>query len=189
MHVVKRFHAHDCTRRDGIPITTVPRTLLDVATVANDRVLKRAINEADRLGWLNRKAVHELLARNPKRKGTKRVRSLIAAVDAQTHRTRSDLEADFLALLRKHKLPKPATNAKVHGYRVDFHWPGTNLIVELDHYEYHRTPAEFANDRRRDAHLKDLGYDVVRIPDEWLNSDPDEVAALIRRLLASRIHA
>jgi very-short-patch-repair endonuclease len=185
VHVASALHADDCTRRDGIPITSVPRTLLDIAGVADERVLKRAVNQADRKGWLNRRAVHELLDRNPRRRGTKALRAVIAAVDPTTRRTRSDLEAAFFALCRRYGIEKPISNAKVAGYEVDMHWPGTNLIVEIDSYEYHRTPAEFHNDRRRDADLATKGYVVIRISDHWLASDPKGVAETLRYVLTS----
>ena len=173
------------TRRDGIPITTVPRTLLDLAAVASPKQLLRATNEAARKGWLNETAVRELIERYPRRAGMKAFVAVIAAVDPLTRCTRSDLEADFLALCRKHKLPEPVVNGTVEGLEVDMHWPGTKLIVELDSYEYHRTPAEFAADRRRDAYLKTRGYDVLRVPDSWLNTDPSGVATTIRQLLTT----
>lgn len=177
------LHPHDRTRRDGIPITTVPRTLLDLSAVANERLVRRAVNQADRKGWLNRRVMAELLERNPRRKGTKQLRAVIAGVNPTTRRTRSDLEVAFMVLCKAHHLPEPVANTQVAGIEVDMHWPGTNLIVELDCYEYHRTPQEFENDRRRDAHLKRNGYDVLRVTDVWLDSDPEDVAQTVRTLL------
>ena len=183
VQTVSGLHPHDRTKRDGIPITTVPRTLLDLSAVADERTLRRAVNQAERTGWLNRRAIHELLQRNPRRKGSKQLRSVIAAVNPTTRRTRSDLEVAFMALCKAHHLPEPVANTEVIGIEVDMHWPGTTLIVELDCYEYHRTPQEFENDRRRDAHLKRNGYDVLRVTDVWLDSDPEDVAQTVRTLL------
>lgn len=180
-----QLHPADRTKRDGIPITSVPRTLLDIAGVADERTLRRAVNQAARTGWLNRRAMDAVLNRNPRRKGSKQLRAVIASVIPATRRSRSDLEVAFLALCADYGLPEPVTNGTVLGIEVDFHWPGTNLIVELDSYEYHRTPQEFENDRRRDAHLKRHGYEVLRIPDAWLDSDPAGVADTVRALLGS----
>ncbi len=80
----------------------------------------------------------------------------------------------------------PVANAEIEGLEVDFHFAGTNLIVELDSYEYHRTPYEFDQDRRRDAKLKRCGYEVLRVSEMWLDSDPSEVAETIRQLLGGR---
>jgi very-short-patch-repair endonuclease len=183
VHAIKRSHPHDRSRRDGIPITSVPRTLLDLAVVAPQPALERAVNEADRQERLNRKAVYQLLERNKGRRGTKRLRDVIDAVDPGTRRTRSDLEVDFRKLCRKFKIEAPISNGTVAGFEVDIHWPDTNLIVELDHYDYHRTPAEFTRDRRKWGALQKLGYNVLPISDEWLNSDPREVAETVKALL------
>lgn len=178
------LHPHDLSRRNGIPLTSIPRTLLDIASVAKPNVLARAVNEADRKGRLNRQAIHDLLERNRGRRGTRQLRSVIAAVDPATRRTRSDLEVDFRKLCRKFEIEAPISNARVAGHEVDMFWPGAKLIVELDHYDYHRTPAEFTNDRRKWAKLKRLGHNVLPVSDEWLNADPGEVAETVIALLA-----
>lgn len=180
---VALLHPHDKTKRDGIPITSVPRTLLDLAAVADERILRRAVNQADRAGWLNRRAIDQLLERNPRRKGRKQLIAVVAAVNPATRRTRSDLEVAFLELCHKYKVPTPVSNAKVEGFEVDFYWPQARLIVELDSYEYHRTPAEFERDRKRDAHLKRKRYEVLRIPEHWLDDEPREVAETVTALL------
>jgi very-short-patch-repair endonuclease len=177
------LHPHDRTKRDGIPVTSVPRTLLDIAGVANERTLRRAVNQAARSGWLNRRAIDELLERNPRRKGSKQLRTVIASVTPATRRTRSDLEVAFLELCAAYGLPEPLSNTKVLGFEVDLYWPEATLIGELDSYEYHRTPYEFESDRRRDAHLKRNGYEVLRVGEGWLNSDPADVAETVRSLL------
>jgi very-short-patch-repair endonuclease len=178
-----QLHPHDRTKRDGIPVTSVPRTLLDIAGVANERTLRRAVNQAARSGWLNRRAIDELLERNPRRKGSKQIRTVIASVTPATRRTRSDLEVAFLELCAAYGLPEPLSNTKVLGFEVDLYWPEATLIGELDSYEYHRTPYEFESDRRRDAHLKRNGYEVLRVGEGWLNSDPADVAETVRSLL------
>ncbi|HEX6458931.1 MAG TPA: DUF559 domain-containing protein [Thermoleophilaceae bacterium] len=180
---VALLHPHDKTKRDGIPTTSVPRTLLDLAAVADERILRRAVNQADRAGWLNRRAIEQLLERNPRRKGRKQLGAVIASVNPSTRRTRSDLEVAFLNLCRKYGIPKPKTNAKVEGLEVDFYWPHARLIVELDSYEYHRTPAEFERDRRRDAYFKKKSYEVLRIPEKWFDDEPREVAETVEALL------
>jgi very-short-patch-repair endonuclease len=173
------------TLRNRIPVTTVPRTLLDLAPIASPKQLRRATNQAERNGWLNQRAVGELIDNHPRRAGIKAFTAVTAAVNAGTHRTRSDLEADFLALLERHRIERPKTNEEIDGIEVDFHWPGTKLIVELDSWEYHRTPTSFDDDRRKDAALKLLGYTVVRVSDAWLTTDPAGVAATIRQLLTT----
>ena len=187
LRCVNHLDPRDITVRNGIPITTVPRTLLDLATVANERQLRRAVNEAVRERWLHAAAIEDILTRHEGRQGIKAFRAATAALNPGTHRTRSDLEDDFFTLCRKHRLPTPDSNTKVEGFEADFHFPGTKLIVELDSYEYHRTPQEFDADRRKDAALKRKGYEVLRVSDAWLNSDPDGVAQTVNQLLERQL--
>jgi very-short-patch-repair endonuclease len=180
---VHRVQSLERTLHHGVPITTVPRTLLDLAGVASPAQLRRATNQAERRGWLTEQAVRDLIERYGGRKGMKAFVAVTAAVNAGTHRTRSDLEDDFLAFCRRRRLPTPVANGKVEGYEVDMHWPGTKLIVELDSYEYHRTPTSFEQDRRKDADLKLKGYTVIRVTGAWMDTDPAGLAATIRQLL------
>jgi very-short-patch-repair endonuclease len=188
----KGVHVHrgkldpdEWTCRENIPVTTIPRTLLDLAPIAAERQLRRATNQAARLGWLNPKVIAQLQERHRGRSGMQAFKAVTAAVNPQTRRTRSDLEDDFLRLCRRAGLPTPIAGAEIEGIEVDFYFPGTRLIVELDHYDYHRTPHEFDNDRRRDALLKTKGYEVLRVSDAWLNGDPGGVAGTVRQLLAA----
>jgi len=180
---VHRVPLCESTKRHGIPVTTVPRTLLDLAAIASPKQLRRATNQAERKGWLDHRAVRELIGNHPRRSGMKAFVAVIASVHPLTRRTRSDLEADFLVLCRGEGIERPVSNGRIEGYEVDMHWPGTKLIVELDSYEYHRTPTQFDEDRRRDAALKLKGYTVIRVSDAWLLDDPKGVAETIRQLL------
>jgi very-short-patch-repair endonuclease len=80
----------------------------------------------------------------------------------ETDRTRSDLEARFIAVIRRRRLPQPEVNARVDRFVVDFLWAEPRLIVEVDGWESHRTRSAFEEDRARDARLKLLGSDVLR---------------------------
>lgn len=186
VHRVSHVHPHEWTRRDGIPITSVARTLFDLASVATQRQLARAINEADRQGRLNRRALGQVCERNRGRRGVKTLRSALSHAHPQAARTRSELEVAFLAFCRAHRLPSPTPNAVVEGYEVDMYWPGTTVIVELDGFEYHRTRSEFERDHERDMALKAAGCEVLRVTARQLTKDPRELAAVVRRLLPSR---
>jgi very-short-patch-repair endonuclease len=181
-HQIGHLRAEDRTRRHGIPVTAVPRTLLDLASVAQRRQLAHAVDEAERAGWLNRRAVTELIERSRGRKGVRALQKAVAGPSVR--RTRSDLEARFLRLLRTRGIDAPVVNANLEGFEVDFFWPSARLVVELDGYEYHRTRPAFERDRRRDAHLERKGYTVIRVSYEWLVEDPDGVTATVRELLA-----
>lgn len=129
--------ARDCTIRDGIPVTTPSRTLADL----------RGLLSAAGFGAVVREAEFRRLP-------------IEGAPDAS--RTRSELEALFIAVVRRHRLPVPEANGKVGGYEVDFLWRAERLIVEVDGWEAHRTRSAFEEDRVRDAHLMALGFDVLR---------------------------
>lgn len=183
VHWTLELDPRDATIRDGIPVTTVPRTVLDLAALGDERMLERVTNQADRGGWLGPGILADLHERHRGRNGIAAFRAATANLTPQTRRTQSDLEVAFLALCRKHGLPEPVMNAELLGFRVDAHFAGTQFVVELDSYDYHRTPVEFDRDRRRDAVLKLERYEVLRVSDAWLDADPAGVARTVRRLL------
>jgi very-short-patch-repair endonuclease len=100
-------------------------------------------------------------------------------------KTRSELEARFLTLCRRHRLPKPDVNVRVASFTADFLWPKHNLIVELDGYRAHSGRAAFESDRRRDMQLKRLGYEVVRLTWRQVADEARSTASTLRMLLAS----
>jgi very-short-patch-repair endonuclease len=83
-----------------------------------------------------------------------------------------------------HGLPQPVANARPIGFRVDFAWPGTDVIVETDGWRTHRTRAAFEDDRARDQALTVAGLRVVRFTHRQIADDPAAVAATVRALLA-----
>ena len=97
-----------------------------------------------------------------------------------TERTRSDLERDFLALLRAHGLSPPEVNARIGPYEVDFLWRTERLIVELDGYAYHSSRAQFESDRRRDREFQRMGFVVLRFADRELSPCPPDIANFLR---------
>lgn len=185
VHRLRVLPPSERTRRNNIPITTVPRTLLDLAATGNPKQLQRAVNEAERRGLMKERAIRETLERHRGRAGIKAFKAVIAAVNPETRRTRSDLEVAFIQLCRRYNLPTPVVNGEVEGYEVDMHWPGTKLIVELDTWDYHGTSATFETDRRRDADLASKGYTVIRVTGAWMDTEPADVAATIAKLLTT----
>lgn len=142
----------DVVVRDGIPVTSVVRTLIDIATQLDRSQLERAVNEADRLDLIAPDVLAEVLSEHSGKRGVGPLRDLL---DERTFRlTDSELERRFLRLVEEMGLPTPLTQQRVNGFRVDFLWPELKLVVETDGLRYHRTPAQQARDRQRDqAHL------------------------------------
>jgi hypothetical protein len=183
VHETAKFEPEECAIRDAIPVTSVARTLLDVAESEPHR-LPRAWDAAERLRLLDVRAVERTCERGHGRRGLKHLLPLVADRTRVVGDTRRALEARFFELCRQYGLPLPSCNVLVEGFLVDALWPGQRLIVELDSWEFHRERRAFEEDRARDAALMAAGYRVVRITWRRIADDPAEVAALIRRLLA-----
>jgi hypothetical protein len=187
IHRVRALHPDDCTVHDGIPVTTVARTLLDLAEVVRTTEVERAFDEAERLRLLDMRALAAVCERAAGRHGLRVLRPLLEDARPSVAETRSPLERVFLPFCRDHGLPLPAVNVLAAGFTVDALWPKERLVVELDSYEFHgRSRAAFERDRARDAALQLAGYRVVRITWRRLAREPDAVAVTIRALLDAR---
>jgi very-short-patch-repair endonuclease len=101
----------------------------------------------------------------------------------ETDRTRSDLEAAFLALFKRHRLRAPEVNPKLGRWEVDFLWREERLVVEVDTWTYHRGSISFESDHARDLDMRSAGYAVLRFTDKQLEAEPERVAADVRREL------
>lgn len=174
------------TCHEGIRVTTVARTLVDLAEVVPRRTLERAVEQAEVVQRLDVTALEAVFADCPQRIGCGRARSVLEAYSGGTSLTRSDLEELFLSICAAAGLPRPAVNCRVAGLEVDFLWPTQRLIVEADSRRYHATRRAFERDRERDAILLLHGYRVVRFTERRLTRDPHGVADLLRALLVSR---
>jgi hypothetical protein len=183
VHRVRRLDPRDVTKREGIPVTTVARTLLDLAEVVPRRRLEHAYEQAERLRLFDLDAVRETIERNPGRRGAKPLTALLAAVGDVEVETRSELEDRFVRFCRDRGIPPPATNAVVAGHTVDAHWPGRPLVVELDSRAFHLSHRAFEADRIRDAELQLAGYRVLRITARRLRDEPEAVARAVSGLL------
>lgn len=182
VHGTTKLHPEDVATVDGIPVTSIARTLLDLSsTLTTDRLL-RVIEHAVQLGLFDLNALDRAIARAPRRSGIKALRSVVAAY-REPPRTRSELEREFFDLIRASGLPQPLVNAKLAGLEVDFLWP-SGLVVELDGRGYHTSPRAFEVDRIRDAKLQRAGCRVLRITYRRLREDPAGVLADVRALLA-----
>jgi Protein of unknown function (DUF559) len=177
-----RLHDGDGTQLDGIPVTTVARTLFDLAEAVTSGELRGAWEEADRLGLLQLRAVERVCELGYGRRALRPIRSLLSEARAPAV-TRSALEDRFAAFCRRHDLPTPLTNVSVLGHEVDAHWPAQGLVVELDGFAYHGHRAAFERDRARDAALQAAGYRVVRLTHRQLRREAPRIATQLRKLL------
>jgi very-short-patch-repair endonuclease len=100
--------------------------------------------------------------------------------------TRSQAERRLLHVIRKAELPEPETNARLHGFEVDFYWPASGLVLEVDGYAFHGNRPAFEQDRKRDQALVAVGLRVIRVTWRQLVERPLAVVARIAQaLLAS----
>ena len=182
LHLPRRLHEEDVSKKGGIPVTSVARTLLDYSEAASRPKLDRAIEEAERREIFDLAAVERLIERGIGRRGRRRLSDAVSAYRPAPF-TRSELERAFLELCRDARIPPPAANVFLAGAEVDMAWPEHRLVVELDGHEFHRTRAAFERDRVRDAGLQLAGYRVLRVTDRRLRTAPAEVAAAVRALL------
>jgi very-short-patch-repair endonuclease len=178
----------DRAKVDGIPCTSVARTLLDLAAVVPTWEVRKAISEAEVLGSLDRDAVRRLIKRSRGWRGVARLRTLLDELDPATKVTRSELERRFLRLCRDAGLPRPEVNTRLGlpGFAIepDFLWREPRLIVEADGRRFHDTASAFERDRRRDQRLMRAGWRVVRCTWRQVVDEPGELARTLRAILA-----
>jgi very-short-patch-repair endonuclease len=172
------------TDEDGIPVTTVAWTLLDLAGLVGRPQLRRAVEEADRQELFDLAAVHAALAADPGRPGSPALLALLA--DMEDHgvtRTRSDVEAALLQACLDHDLPRPQVNRYDNDREVDFRWPAQRLIVEVDGWQFHRSRRAFVTDRARDRAALATGWRVARFAAAEVMRAPAAVAGELAQLL------
>jgi very-short-patch-repair endonuclease len=163
VHRTRRVHPDDRSQVDGIPTTSVARTLVDLADVLNERQLTRAVRQAELLKVLDLRAIEATLERLPGRKGRHRLRRVLVAYQPEPHLLRSRAERRVKALCTRYGLPKPQFNVSVAGYEVDAYWPEARLALEFDGAETHQTRFAFHEDRRRDRALAAEGIQTLRV--------------------------
>jgi hypothetical protein len=175
VHRAASFPVGDTVTYEGVPMTTIPRALLDVAPLLDPSELCRACHEA----WIRHVSpaqIEACIARNPTKRGAAKLRRAYGA-DA----TLSELEKGFIRLLDRHGLPRPRTNVDVAGDKVDCHWADRGLTIELHSFRFHGSRWGYETDntrRRRSRHLPFTWGDVFERGEETI--------AELRPLLAQR---
>jgi len=171
-----------------IPVTSVHRTIFDLAAFASVDEVVAMIKEAEYLNRWDRLSLPELLERYPGKRGSRKVRlALDRITEEPPGPKRSKLEERFAPFLRRHYLPLPHFNDWIllgpKRYQVDCHWPNVRQIVELDGWEGHSTRSAFQDDRARDRAITAAGYSVTRLTWNQLDDEPEAIVADLRALL------
>lgn len=185
IHRARRLEETDREAIEGIPVSAVPRTLLDLAATVRFEWLEKMVERSEELELFDLRAVEELLARTVGHHGHKRLRRAIALYKP-TSFTRSGLEKRWLQLVLAAGLPQPHMNYVEHGFELDCYWPEFRFAVELDVFETHGTRAAFERDRKRQEDLLLVGIATTRVTGPRLEQEPDEVVRRVGRLLAQR---
>jgi hypothetical protein len=185
LHRSRVLALEDRARVEGIPVTAVPRTILDVSpTVRLDR-LQRLLERAEELQLFDLHEVEALLARTAGHPGSGRLRRALALYRPAPF-SRSELERRFIHLTQEAGLPRPVTGFNEAGYELDVYWPEVRFAVELDTYETHGTHGAFELDRLRQEDLKLAGIEMTRVTGRRLDHEPDRVIERVARLLEQR---
>jgi hypothetical protein len=170
-----KLDQRDVSDARGIPVTTVPRTLVDLAPVLDLDALARACHEAGVRYRTTPSQVKAVLARRPRAPGGSKLQGVMSG-DVPV--SLSKLEKRFLDLLRKAGLPLPETNRPAGSYRVDCRWPEYRLTVELDSYRFHNSRHSWRQDRIRKREARARGDEFFSY--DW--DDVEEERAILREL-------
>ncbi|MBS1883784.1 MAG: hypothetical protein JSS97_12610 [Actinobacteria bacterium] len=176
----------DRALRDGIPVTSPARTILDIAVDSRPGTVARYIERADEATVFDLSEMRALLDRCKGHRGAAKVGVALAAYRPERQFTRSELERRFLELVREAGLPEPAMNFFVGGFEVDAWWEEEQFGVELDTYETHGSRLSFEGDRVRDDELLLAEIDATRVTGVRLDREPQAVMDSLRRHLAGR---
>lgn len=177
--------------RHGIAVTTVARTLVDLAGILDLAVLRKVVGRAAIRRKLDLQAIDIAIYNAKGRRGLKALELALAPYrtkDGKVPDVRSDFETLVLPQLLDRGMPRPSTNAPIHidgeRFLIDFLWEKARVIVETDGRETHETPTAFQDDRRRDQFLAAAGYRVLRVTWEQIHGDTAGVLGRISRALA-----
>ena len=173
---------------DGIPVTSIFRTIFDLAAVLRLRELERALHEAELRELRDRVSLPMLLERYPGRRGVKKLRAVLNS-DEPVGITRNDFEEAFLALIDACGLPRPRMNADLalrgRFFEIDALWGRERVALELDSRGVHGTKKKFESDRQRDRILVAEGWKTMRITWRQMQEEPEAIVADLKLALRS----
>ncbi len=185
LHHCPALRDEDYATTERLPVTSVPRTLLDYASTAATYRLEAALDRADRLELLDPVAIDQITEEVRGHHGAKRLRRAMA-IYREIGFTRSGGEKKMLAALADAGVRRPSVNNFVEGYELDFYWGRERFAVELDSWEHHRTHRSFESDRKRQEELAMAGIETIRITGTRLKHEPEEVADRVAKHLDRR---
>jgi very-short-patch-repair endonuclease len=184
-HRARNLDEEDRAVVDGIPVTSVARTLLDLAWKLRPDQLARVLARAEDLKLLDLDAIEAVIERNRGHHGAKRLRRALATYERPIW-SRSEFERRFVEHLVGAGLPRPATGWNEVGHELDVYWPERRFGVELDSWATHGTRHAFETDHERDLDFAIAEVETIRVSESQFRREPDEIAAKVARLLDRR---
>lgn len=189
-YISARLGPQDRHEIDGIPCTSLARTLLDLAAILPRREVERACDEAEVQQRFDLRAIEDVLERSHGCRGTATLRAVLAEHAIGTTLTRPGLEELALAMLDGHAIKRPEVNVRVVcrdgvAPEVDFLWRRERLVLETDGGPFHRNQRQIERDRRKEADLVRAGYRVLRATWRQVEREPETVVLMVRAALAS----
>ncbi len=178
----------DVTKQEGFAVTSIPRTLLDLAAVDPEARVRAAVDQALSRRWTTLDHLGEALDRAVGRRGTKFLASLLSRYwGGADGPSESELESRVYELFEAEGLPRPERQREVvvsgRLRRLDFRVPGTPIVIEADGYASHSSLDAFEDDRQRNNALAARGFVVLHWTWAGLRDRPDELVAQLRRAL------
>jgi very-short-patch-repair endonuclease len=178
-HRVKTLPKQDVTKVRGFKVTSIARTICDLAATESPGATEQAFQEALYREIVTDKALRAVLDREPRRRGAAVIRALLENPSL----TRSERERRLLKLIAAAQLPEPLTNVPLHGYKADMYWPSHALVVEFDGWHAHGHRHAFESNRKRDQIMVANGIRVLRVTDRHLEHEPIAVVTRIAQAL------
>ena len=182
----------DAASVNGIPVTSVERTIVDLAGVAPRGRVERSLDSALLLPGVSIETVSRRLEATARqgRNGTTKLRGLLAERAAERNPVESPLERDFLSLVRERRMPEPVAQhpVMVDGRivaRLDFAYPELKLGIELDGYAFHSSREAFERDRHRLTMLGNEGWRILVFTRKQVNDHPVYVEKSVLRAYAA----
>jgi len=187
---VRRHRARNLVGADRamvarIPVTSVARTLLDLAWKLRGDQLRRALARAEDLGLLDLVEIHAVIERNRGHHGAKRLRFALAICERPIW-ARSEFERRFVSRLVESGLPRPATGWNELGHELDVYWAELGFGIELDTWETHGTRDAFERDHDRDLDFALADIETIRVTEFQFRREPDKIVAKVSNLLGRR---
>lgn len=188
LHQARVLAPRDVASLEKLRVTTVERTLLDLAACDPFEDVRAACDEALRRKWTNTERLSVAVARAAGRPGVGLIGSLVDGYVGGRGPTESELEARVAEVLEACGLPSPVRQARVvvgdRVRRLDFRIPGTRVVIEADGYAWHSSPEAFERDRQRDNALIARGFTVLHWTWRALREEPETLVGQLYAVLS-----